>query len=83
MRDPGPTLPPGARGTGAYELETISRPTCGQGIGYGAVGEERADLVPLTGVLDEVQTELWLLTHSEARHLRRVGTVYHHLAEAL
>jgi hypothetical protein len=32
---------------------------------------ERADLVPLTGVLGEAQTELWLLTHSEVRHLRR------------
>ena len=47
------------------------------------IAEERADLVPLTGVLDEAQTELWLLTHSEARHLRRVGTVYRHLAQAL
>ena len=25
----------------------------------------------------------WLLTHPEARHLRRVGLVYSHLAEAM
>jgi DNA-binding transcriptional LysR family regulator len=45
--------------------------------------EARKDLVALSGVLDEAETDLWLLTHAEARHLRRVATVYRHLAEAL
>lgn len=57
------------------------------GLGVGIlpifIAQERSDLTPLTDVLDEAQTELWLLTHSEARHLRRVGTVYRHLAETL
>jgi DNA-binding transcriptional LysR family regulator len=43
----------------------------------------RSDLVQLTEALDECQTELWLLTHAESRHLRRVSTVYTHLAQQL
>lgn len=40
-------------------------------------------LMPLTDVLDECQTELWLLTHPESRHLRRVSTVFGHLSRVL
>ncbi len=43
----------------------------------------RPDLVPLTDVLEECQTELWLLTHPESRHLRRVATVFRHLSLTL
>ena len=42
-----------------------------------------ADLVRLTEPLDEAETDLWLLTHVESRHLRRVSAVYTHLAQAL
>lgn len=37
----------------------------------------------LTEPLEEAQTDLWLLTHPQARHLRRVATVYAQLAENL
>lgn len=40
-------------------------------------------LVVLTESLDECQTELWLLTQPEARHLRRVAAVHSHLARTL
>jgi DNA-binding transcriptional LysR family regulator len=57
------------------------------GMGVGIVplflAETRKDVVRLTEALDECETELWLLTHPEARHLRRVGTVYAHLAQAI
>lgn len=43
----------------------------------------RGDLRQLGEVLDECQTELWLLTHPESRHLRRVAAVYGHLAATL
>lgn len=43
----------------------------------------RTDVLQLTEVIDECQTELWLLTHAESRHLRRVSTVFGHLAKAL
>lgn len=59
----------------------------GQGLGIGLLpmflAQGRVDLVPLTGALDECQTELWLLTHTEARHLRRVATVFGHLSKTL
>jgi DNA-binding transcriptional LysR family regulator len=57
------------------------------GLGVGIVplflGDERNDVVRLTEPLDDCATELWLLTHPESRHLRRVGAVYAHLAEAI
>lgn len=58
-----------------------------QGLGIGLLptflAQGRADLVPLTEALDECQTELWLLTHTESRHLRRVATVFGHLSKTL
>ncbi len=36
------------------------------------------DLVQLTDVLPECETDLWLLAHPESRHSRRVSTVYAH-----
>ncbi|MFY3383832.1 LysR family transcriptional regulator [Paracidovorax sp. MALMAid1276] len=57
------------------------------GLGVGIVplflAEGRKDVVRLTDPLDECETQLWLLTHPEARHLRRVGAVYSHLGAAL
>jgi DNA-binding transcriptional LysR family regulator len=57
------------------------------GLGVGVVplflADPRKDVVRLTEALDECETELWLLTHPDARHLRRVGTVYTHLAQAI
>lgn len=57
------------------------------GLGVGIVplflAEGRKDVVRLTDPLPECETELWLLTHPESRHLRRVGAVYAHLAESL
>lgn len=57
------------------------------GLGVGMLpiflAQTRADLLQLTDVVDECQTELWLLTHPESRHLRRVSTIYGHLARTL
>ncbi|MCX7208597.1 MAG: LysR family transcriptional regulator [Proteobacteria bacterium] len=61
-------------------MELIER-----GMGVGLVptflAASRPNLRPLTGVLDECATDLWLLTHPESRHLRRVATVFSHLAQ--
>lgn len=61
-------------------MELVAR---GLGVGLMPVflARERADLRALTPVLDECQTELWLLTHTETRHLRRVSAVYSHLSQ--
>jgi len=57
------------------------------GLGVGVVplflAKFNPNLVQLSEVLDECQTELWLLTHPESRHLRRVSTVYGHLTRVL
>ena len=57
------------------------------GLGVGIVplflAEGRRDLLRLSDPLEECETELWLLTHPEARHLRRVCAVYSHLAQTL
>lgn len=57
------------------------------GMGVGIVplflAEGRKDVVRLTDPLDECETDLWLLTHPESRHLRRVGAVYSHLAQTM
>jgi DNA-binding transcriptional LysR family regulator len=57
------------------------------GLGVGIVplflADGRNDVVRLTEPLDECETELWLLTHPESRHLRRVGAVYSHLAQTM
>lgn len=37
----------------------------------------------LTEPLDETANDLWLLTHRDARHLRRISTVFGHLARTL
>lgn len=59
----------------------------GQGAAIGLLpvflARDRSDLRQLTDVLDECQTELWLLTHTDARHLRRVNAVYTFLSENL
>lgn len=57
------------------------------GLGVGIVplflADDRKDVVCLTEPLEECETDLWLLTHPESRHLRRVGAVYSHLARAM
>jgi len=58
-----------------------------QGLGVGILplflAQGRSDLRALTEALDECQTELWLLAHPESRHLRRVSTVFGHLAQRI
>lgn len=57
------------------------------GLGVGVLplflAQARPDLRQLSPVLDECQTELWLLTHTESRYLRRIATVFSHLAQHL
>lgn len=58
-----------------------------EGLGVGILpiflARPRTDLIQLTDIIDECQTELWLLTHPESRHLRRVSTVFRHLSDTL
>ena len=58
-----------------------------QGLGVGLLpiflAQGHNGLRALTAPLDECQTELWLLTHPESRHLRRVSAVYGHLSQRM
>ncbi len=58
-----------------------------QGLGVGLLPvfltQGRTELRALTKPLDECQTELWLLTHPESRHLRRVSAVFGHLSKRM
>lgn len=57
------------------------------GLGVGILplfmAKGRANLTQVSNELDDAQTELWLLTHPESRHLRRVSAVYGHLVRTL
>jgi DNA-binding transcriptional LysR family regulator len=57
------------------------------GLGVGIVplflGDAHGAVLRLSEPLDECETDLWLLTHTESRHLRRVSEVYTHLAHTL
>ena len=57
------------------------------GLGVGVLplflARGRKDLQQLTDPLEDAETQLWLLTHPESRHLRRISTVAMHLAETV
>lgn len=66
-------------------LSVMELVTLGLGVGVLPLflAQGRPELRQLTEVLDDARTELWLLTHPESRHLRRVAAVYGHLARTL
>ena len=47
------------------------------------LGDISKNLVQLTEPIEEYETEAWLLTHQESRHLLRVSTVFSHFANTL
>lgn len=77
------------RVTPAYRVGSILTVAelVGRGLGIGVLplflARERKDVIQLSHVLDEAQTDLWLLTHPESRHLRRVAAVFSYLAQQL
>jgi DNA-binding transcriptional LysR family regulator len=57
------------------------------GLGAGVVPLFMLDCEPrltaLSAPLDGCESQLWLLAHPESRHLRRIASVYQHLAAAI
>ena len=57
------------------------------GAGIGVVplfmAQARDDVVALSESIAECETQLWLLTHPESRHLRRISTVASYLSDAI
>jgi DNA-binding transcriptional LysR family regulator len=66
-------------------LSVISAIASGLGIGLIPLflAQHRDDLVQLSDPIDECETQLWLLTHVDSRHISRVSTVYSYLADHL
>jgi DNA-binding transcriptional LysR family regulator len=58
-----------------------------QGLGVGIaplfLAEPFDDVVAVSPPLDECETQLWLLTHPESRHLRRIQAVAAHIAQTV
>jgi len=55
------------------------------GLGIGLIplflAKDRDDLVAISEPIPECETQLWLLTHPESRHLTRIATVFRHFSE--
>lgn len=72
-----------------YRVSSILTAAESVGLGLGVavlplfLALHRKDMKQISEVLDDCQTELWLLTHPESRHLRRVSTVFGHLAKSV
>ncbi|MEW6703783.1 MAG: LysR family transcriptional regulator [Pseudomonadota bacterium] len=66
-------------------LSVLELTALGMGVGIVPLflAEARKDLVRLSEPIEDCETDLWLLTHPEMRHLRRVSAVYAHLAATL
>ena len=66
-------------------LSVLELVALGMGVGIAPLflAAGRRDVVAVSEPLPSAETELWLLTHPESRHLRRVAAVYAHLARTL
>jgi DNA-binding transcriptional LysR family regulator len=78
-----PTLQPAFRTGSVQSVAELVASGLGVGVLPLFLAEPRRELRRLTEPLDEAQTDLWLLTHPETRHLQRVQTVWSHLAQTL
>ena len=72
-----------------YQVNTISAVCEGiaAGLGVGVaptfLAEHRKDMKRLGDTIPECESQLWLLTHPESRHVRRIAAVAGYLADAL
>jgi DNA-binding transcriptional LysR family regulator len=58
-----------------------------QGVGIGIIplflAQGRNDLRQISEPLEEGETSLWLLSHTESRHLRRISAVFTHFSHSI
>jgi len=78
-----PKVVPGLRVNSVMAVMALISMGLGIGVLPVFLAAGRPDLMALDAPADEHPNDLWLLTHRESRHLRRVSAVYGHLAERL
>jgi DNA-binding transcriptional LysR family regulator len=76
-----PRVEPALRLNGVQLVFDAVRQGLGVGIAPLFLAQSCDDVVALTPPLDECETQLWLLTHPESRHLRRIQAVAAHVAQ--
>jgi DNA-binding transcriptional LysR family regulator len=78
-----PKVTPGLRVNSIVTVAELVSLGLGVGILPLFLAEPRSELRRLSEPLEDAETELWLLTHPQARHLRRIAAVYAHLSQAI
>jgi len=78
-----PRVEPALRLNGVQGVFDAVRQGLGVGIAPLFLAQTCDDVVAVTPPLDECETQLWLLTHPESRHLRRIQAVAAHIAQTV
>jgi len=78
-----PTVVPAFKVSSILTVAELVEQNLGVGILPLFLARQRPGLRQLSEEIDDGSTDLWLLTHTESRHLRRISAAYAHLAEAI
>jgi DNA-binding transcriptional LysR family regulator len=78
-----PRVEPVLRLSGVQPVFDALRQGLGVGIAPLFLAQLFDDVVAVTPPLEECETQLWLLTHPESRHLRRIQAVAAHIAQTV
>jgi len=78
-----PRVEPALRLSGVQLVFDAVRAGLGVGIAPTFLARLHSDVVALTPPLEECETQLWLLTHPESRHLRRIQAVANHIVQTV
>ena len=78
-----PRVEPALRLSGVQLVFDAVRAGLGVGIAPTFLARLHSDVVALAPPLEECETQLWLLTHPESRHLRRIQAVANHIVQTV
>jgi DNA-binding transcriptional LysR family regulator len=78
-----PRVEPALRLSGVQPVFDAVRQGLGVGIAPLFLADLFDDVVAVTPALEECETPLWLLTHPESRHLRRIQAVAAHIGQTI